>query len=294
MLRLKMTSGLLQNLREQSPADISLLNLLKTLLSRGNDDFSLFCQECLGQMVLSEKREMDSSFIKSRLTVALKQPISEEQATVLAAHFNYIIKQNSTLNLTRICDEQAGIVLHIEDSLTALPELNAAPRGELVDLGSGGGFPGIPLLVMTARTGTLIEATAKKAHVLWNFVKENGLEGKITVEAQRIEEVARIKGGCFAVATARAVSSLPALMELASPLLFEGGVLLAYKGNLTTAELDRARSLEKVLGMKVMGTRSFILSDGVTKRVLVQMGKKGVVRRTLPRRDGQAQHHPLA
>jgi 16S rRNA (guanine527-N7)-methyltransferase len=237
---------------------------------------------------------MDSGFVKTRLEATLNQSISEKQATLLAAHLDYLIKQNSTLNLTRICDEQTGIVLHIEDSLTALPELKTAPKGELIDLGSGGGFPGIPLLVMTLRTGTLVEATAKKARVLLKFVKENDLESKIAIEGQRIEEIARIKGGHFAVATARAVSSLPALMELSAPLLFEGGVLLAYKGNPTTAELDRARSLEELLGMEVAGIRSFTLSDGMTKRSLVRIIKKGEARRDLPRRDGQAQRHPLA
>jgi 16S rRNA (guanine527-N7)-methyltransferase len=237
---------------------------------------------------------MDSSFVKTRLEATLNQSINKEQATLLAAHFDYIIKQNNTLNLTRICDEQTGVVLHIEDSLSALPELKVAPEGELVDFGSGGGFPGIPLLIMSARIGTLVEATAKKARVLEQFVNENGLEGKITVEAQRVEEIARIKGGCFAVATARAVSSLPALMELASPLLFEGGVLIAYKGDLAAAELERARSLERLLGMEVTDVRSFTLSDGLTKRALVQIRKKGAGRRSLPRRDGQAQRHPLA
>jgi 16S rRNA (guanine527-N7)-methyltransferase len=237
---------------------------------------------------------MDADFIQTQLRGASGCSISKEQATLLAAHFNYIVKQNRKMNLTRICEEQSGISLHIEDSLTALSELKKAPEGELVDLGSGGGFPGIPLLVMTARSGTLVEATTKKARVLQEFIREHDLERRIVVEAQRVEEIARTKSNRFAVATARALSSLPALMELASPLLYEGGVLIAYKTDTVTAELDRARSLEGQLGMTLISTRSFTLSDGSTKRTIVQIKKTAPAKLPLPRRNGQAQRHPLA
>jgi 16S rRNA (guanine527-N7)-methyltransferase len=237
---------------------------------------------------------MDSQLIQRHLEESLRHPIGERQAALLLAHLDYIRECNKSLNLTAIRDEGQSLVLHLEDSLTALPELEAAPEGALVDLGSGGGYPGIPLAILSLRQTTLVEATKKKAQVLQNFIQQENLEPQISVEALRIEELARSQQAGFAVATARALSSLPALMELSAPLLQRGGVLLAYKGRLEEHELEHARSLENELGMKIVGVRSLVLSDGLSERKIVQIRKEAPASRPLPRRNGQAQRHPLA
>jgi 16S rRNA (guanine527-N7)-methyltransferase len=224
---------------------------------------------------------------------AFRNSLSEKQEKLLVEHLHFVIEQNKKLNLTSIGDEEQGRILHIEDSLAALPELEAAPSGSLIDLGSGAGFPGIPLAIVSQRDTTLVEATKKKAQVLKDFVQGKGLENQITVAALRAEELARRKTECFAVATARALSSLPALMELASPLLQIGGILVAYKGNVPESELNKAELLEKALGMTIGSIRSFTLSDGLTKRTIVQIVKTAYAEKQLPRRNGQAQNHPF-
>jgi 16S rRNA (guanine527-N7)-methyltransferase len=237
---------------------------------------------------------MKPKLVKERLEKALNCPISEEQAVLLNAHLAFVIEQNRNLNLTRIQDEEAGIVLHIEDSLHALSELNKAPNGPFVDLGSGAGFPGIPLAILSARNCTLVEATKKKAQFLQRFIQARVLEDQITIAAQRIEAFSQQKQGYFSVATVRALSSLPTLMELAAPLLQKDGVLLAYKGDLTQEEIERSHLVEETLGMTVRSIRSFVLSDNQSKRSIVLIQKKADAKRLLPRREGQAQHHPLA
>jgi 16S rRNA (guanine527-N7)-methyltransferase len=236
---------------------------------------------------------MDSQQIQCHIEKTLKRSISEKQANLLLAHFLYVQDQNKRLNLTRIQDEGKGLVLHIEDSLSALPELEGAPDGALVDLGSGGGYPGIPLAIVSGRPCTLVEATQKKAQVLQEFINGEGLGAQIRVEATRIEELARIRAARFAAASARALSSLPALMELAAPLLQEQGVLIAYKGRPEDQELEDARSLEHELGMRISDSRSFALSDGSTVRTIIPITKIAPALRPLPRRNGQAQRHPL-
>jgi 16S rRNA (guanine527-N7)-methyltransferase len=213
---------------------------------------------------------------------------------LLKAHLDYVLRQNESVNLTAIREKERAYIAHIEDSLTALPELEAAPPGTMVDMGTGGGFPGIPLSVVTGKNCVLVEATAKKAQILKDFVQAQGLEGQIAVQPLRIEELARQEGGIYAVATARALSSLPSLMELASPLLQEGGMLIAYKGRLEPEEVKRARTLEGILGMQVMGVRKLTLSDKISTRTLVSIQKVAQATRPLPRRNGQAQRHPLA
>jgi 16S rRNA (guanine527-N7)-methyltransferase len=237
---------------------------------------------------------MDVPDIRRQLEQALERPFRNEHVELLVTHLRYIIEQNQYLNLTRISDEEQGVLLHIEDSLTALPELEAAPAGALADLGSGAGFPGIPLAIMSGRDCTLVEKTQKKARVIQRFIEGSALAERVTVEALLAEELAKQRAEHFAVVVARALSSLPSLMELTAPLLQPDGILIAYKGDLTSEELARGRCLERELGMTITGSRSFVLSDGLSKRTLVCIQKTGKARRLLPRKLGQAQRHPLA
>jgi 16S rRNA (guanine527-N7)-methyltransferase len=237
---------------------------------------------------------MNTDGAREYLENHLQQPVSEEQAELLFKHLRYVIEQNTYLNLTSITDEETGFMLHVQDSLSALTEINDAPEGALVDIGTGGGFPGIPLAIMTGRPTTLVEATKKKAFVLTRFLEENGLQGTVNVLAERAEEVTLKLPGAFSVATARALSSLPSIMELAAPLLNPSGVLIAYKAQLPDDELKRAESLHTTLGMSVQKVRSFSLSDGITDRTIVILRKTGDSMVQLPRRNGLAQRHPLA
>jgi 16S rRNA (guanine527-N7)-methyltransferase len=220
--------------------------------------------------------------------------LNEQQLQLLESHLDYVLEQNQNLNLTAIREKERARIVHVEDSLTAVPELEAAPHGAMVDMGSGAGFPGIPLSVVTGRRCVLVEATTKKAQMLKGFIQAQGLEEQIAVQSLRVEELARQEGGIYAVATARALSSLPSLMELAAPLLQESGVLIAYKGRLEFEEVERARALEGVFGMKLTDIRGLMLSDKTSMRTLVSIQKTAQPSRPLPRRNGQAQRHPLA
>jgi 16S rRNA (guanine527-N7)-methyltransferase len=237
---------------------------------------------------------MKAKTLQEQLKNTLGCAISDHQAELLSAHLDFIIEKNKQLNLTSITDRESGQILHIEDSLVALSELEAAPQGMLVDIGSGGGFPGIPLALLTGRTTTLVEATNKKVLVLAQFIEENALEGIVSVLSERAEEVALKLPGAFSVATARALSSLPSIMELAAPLLNPSGVLIAYKAKLPDDELKRAESLQEKLGLSVQSVRSFVLSDGISYRTIVSFEKTDEPQVALPRRTGLAQNHPLA
>ena len=230
---------------------------------------------------------------QKQLPDVLKSMVSVEEEALLIGHLRFVLALNQKVNLTGIDDEESGLLLHIEDSMAALQEVNAAPEGRLVDLGSGGGFPGIPLAIMTGRETTLIEATDKKARILKKYLESAGLDGQVDIIASRIEEASKTIMGCFAVATARALSSLAAIMELASPLLMDEGVLVAYKGNITDAEMDGARKAEDYLGMELFSRRELLLSDGKTRREILVFIKKRPAKVSLPRRNGQAQRHPF-
>jgi len=229
---------------------------------------------------------------QKHLSKALNRTISMQETVLLLRHLRYILAANEITNLTSITSEEKGILLHVEDSLTALQEVDDAKAGKLVDLGSGGGFPGIPLAVVTRRETTLIEATQKKARALEKFVQESNMGERIKVKAKRIEEISKTEKDCFAVATARALAPLTAIMELAAPLLMRDGSLIAYKGNLTDCELQRARDTEDILGMELSSIRRLVLSDEITQRTLVVFRKTKEPTIDLPRRNGKAQQSP--
>ena len=238
--------------------------------------------------------EVNKREVQQILSETLSREINERETGLLIKHLSFVLEQNKKMNLTRIIDKESGVILHIEDSLTALQEIDRAPSGKMVDLGSGGGFPGIPLAIVTGRETTLVESTSKKAKVLEEFIQSNDMNTKIEVAAMRIEELSLYKKNQYMVATARALSSLTAILELASPLLMIGGLVIAYKGRLSEVELESAIRLNTLLGMELLTRRKLILSDGKTRREIIVFKKIGPAQIQLPRRVGQAQKNPLS
>ena len=219
--------------------------------------------------------------------------VKEDRERLLMDDLHAIMDVNKTMNLTRILSEEGGIVLHLEDSLTGLPYIGDAPEGLYADLGTGGGFPGIPLCIMTGRKTLLVDSVKKKVTALDGVAGNLGLGDLIDVYAGRIEDLAKERKGQFSVLTARALSSLPSLMELASPLLFEGGLLICYKSHLSDEERNHALSLEDKLGLKCIHEDTFTLSDGETTRCMFVMQKFKDAEVKLPRKTGLAQKRPL-
>lgn len=219
--------------------------------------------------------------------------LGKEEQELIAKHLALVLEKNKTLNLTRIDTVDEGMLLHVEDSLAALDEVNAAPAGDLADIGSGGGYPGIPLAVATGRKTLLVDARLKKANVLEEIVDELGLSEQVSVYAGRAELLARAQKECYAVVTARALAKLPVIMELASPLLSMGGWLVCYKANVENAEYNDAKRVAPMTGLDLVSDREFVLSDGETHRRILCFEKRRKPQAKLPRKEGYAQKHPL-
>ena len=215
-----------------------------------------------------------------------------EQRKLLDLHLELVLKENERSNLTRIIDWQQGQLLHIEDSLVGLQEFKEAPSGRAADLGSGGGFPGIPLAIASGRQIVLVDSVAKKTTALDRMIEKLGLEGQVSTYTGRSEELALEMSGLFSVITARALSSLPSLLELAVPLLSLGGQLICYKAAIEQEELEQAACLEKKLGMKLVSLRTTQLSDNETSRTILVYEKVREPLVSLPRRPGMAQKRP--
>lgn len=207
-------------------------------------------------------------------------------------YMSSVLEVNKTLNLTRIEDSEEARLLHIEDSLSGLKELDNAPEGRYVDLGSGGGFPGVPLAIASGRETLLVDSVKKKMAAVQSIIDALGLPSVSTYDG-RIEDLSTQQREQFSAATARALAKLSVLMELASPLLKQGGVLICYKAQLSEEELDKALKLQSYLGMKLKSDREFLLSDNVTHRRIIVFEKVKQPGLKLPRRIGLAQKKPL-
>jgi len=214
-----------------------------------------------------------------------------EQVSALERHLQLVANANASFNLTTIPSEQS-VALHVMDSIAALPFLTTAPAGEFADLGSGAGFPGIPLAVLTGRHLTLVESVKKKAVFLESVIGELRLEA--TVRGVRAEELAGERPGAFAAVTARAVSSLPSLVELAAPLLAQDGLLICLKGAPDESELDRGDVVARRCGMTRVETVQVEVPGVEARRTIVVYRRKGSPGVSLPRRNGMAQRQPLA
>ena len=172
---------------------------------------------------------------------------------MIAAHLRLLDAWNPAINLTRVIDPRERATRHLLDSLVAVPHLDGllpSQGGRVADLGSGGGFPGVPLAARLlardeTRTLTLIESIGKKARFLDAVAAASGLAPRLRVAHSRAEELATRDGATFDLVTARAVAPLSELIRLAAPLLLPSGSLVAWKraGEGWDAELRTAESL---------------------------------------------------
>jgi 16S rRNA (guanine527-N7)-methyltransferase len=215
--------------------------------------------------------------------------VDHEQATLISAHVDMVYEANERMNLTRVPWEAAAQV-HVADSLSGLLEMQESPPGPWADIGSGAGFPGIPLCVMSGRHVDLVESVGKKAAVLSTVAEHLCLDASIL--GCRAEEAAESSPARWSAVSARAVAPLAALVELSAPMLMEGGILVCWKGALTRAENEAGDRAGGLVGMTSMSARGFLM-DGGAERVIAVYRKTGQPSLRLPRRPGSAQHAPL-
>ena len=215
---------------------------------------------------------------------SLAARLTPEAQAAIDGHVRLLLAWAPAINLTAIRYPACVALRHVVDSLTGLPFILGA--NSFLDLGSGGGFPGLPLAAAAPTVeALLVESIAKKARFLSTVVEATGLGPRVRVAADRAEALAALPAnrGRWPVVTARAVGSLPTLVELALPLLRPGGRLVAWKRGDTAAEVAEARrALPRFGGASVELVPSQI--DGLPGHILVVVTKRGHARR-VPARD---------
>ncbi len=229
------------------------------------------------------------------LRLDLPQPV----VSGLVDHLRLLLAWNQSINLSAIRTADAAVREHILDSLTAVPILRERGLEAVLDLGSGGGYPGLPLaLALPARRTLLVESVAKKAAFLSAAAGVLATEappatGEIEVFNGRAEVLAgdRRHRERWPAVVARAIAALPELAEIALPLLAPGGVLVAWKRRPLDAELLAAGPAIELLG----GSPPVILPvslAGLEDHVLVVVEKVGPTPAGYPRDPAQRRRQP--
>jgi 16S rRNA (guanine527-N7)-methyltransferase len=181
---------------------------------------------------------------------SLGSPVTPDALSAIDGHIRLLLAWTEAINLTAIREPAEVAVRHVLDSLAALPVLRDRGIRRLLDIGSGGGFPGFPLAAaLDAERALLVDSVGKKVRFLQTVVAATGLEQRVGAERARAEHLAhdgRDRGAWPAV-TARAVASLADLVEVGLPLVAPGGVLVAWKGPSLDAELAAARPVLRAL-----------------------------------------------
>lgn len=226
---------------------------------------------------------MISNYIKNALNIEL----SESQKEKFSVYCEFLQAENEKYNLTAITETAQIWEKHFADSIlgACAIEQNAA----LCDVGSGAGFPSVPLKIIRGDIDiTLVDSLEKRI----NFTKE--LCAKIGVEASffhaRAEDFAKTHSEQFDVAVARAVAPLPILLEYTAQIVKIDGTVLAYKTDL--AELDSAKTAEKLLGLIFEKSFDFVLPD-TSKRCIMVFRKVASTPAKYPRGQNKPRKSPL-
>ncbi len=234
-------------------------------------------------------------FVRDDLT-RLDLVLSDEQLARLDFYLTHLLETNQHMNLTAVRESEAAWRRLIIDSLTILPWMASIPAdARVIDVGSGGGMPGIPLAIARPDLGvTLLEATGKKAKFLESCVAKVPLPN-VKVLASRAETAGQDKAHRqqYDVAVCRAVGPLRELLEYTLPLVKVGGVLLAMKGPSLEKELEDASDALHRLGAGEVQVFDAYPPGFEINTVVVQVTKQHQTHKQYPRAPGVPRMEPL-
>lgn len=206
-----------------------------------------------------------------------------------------LMEWNERINLTSITDSTGIYTKHFLDSLSCIKAMREKPPKNLIDVGTGAGFPGIPLkIAIPGLKVTLVESIGKKTDFCKHIIEKLNLKD-IDVIQTRAEELARLPEyrEKFDCAAARAVAGMPALVEYLLPFARVGGMMLAQKGESGPLEVQQAEKAIHLLGGRLRHIKKINLPRIVEDRYLISIDKVSTTPEKYPRRTGVPLKTPI-
>lgn len=192
--------------------------------------------------------------------------ITAEMSEKLVKLCDFMVEYNKNVNLTSITDFEEVVVKHFVDSVLPFFMVDIPQGSSFIDVGTGAGFPALPLLVVRPDLkGTLCDSLNKRCVYLELVCKEIGVKAEI-IHA-RSEELGRKKRECFDFATARAVAAMPVLSEYCVPFVKVGGSFIALKS--VNEDIDSAAGAVAKLGGEISLIKDYTIPNGDSRRLVV-------------------------
>ena len=207
-------------------------------------------------------------------------------------YYDFLVIENEKYNLTAITNKEEVFIKHFEDSLLMDQVIDLNKDIKICDVGSGAGFPGIPLKICYPNIElTIVEPTKKRVNFLTMLCEK--LDIDVEIINDRVENIAQEFEEKFDIVTARAVANTNILLELLVKICKIDGKIILYKGDKAQDELAGASQAIKTLGLKVDNVSNFELNKGQGKRSLVVLTKKEKTSFKYPRRYAEILRKPL-
>lgn len=219
--------------------------------------------------------------------------LGEEEISRFDMLAERLIEQNKTMNLTAITEPDEVVIKHFVDSISLLSAVTPEEGAKVLDLGTGAGFPGIPLLICRPDIKlTMVDSTAKKLRYVASTVEALGLNAE-TLHS-RAEEAGKQPEyrEQYDIVCSRAVAALNLLCEYCLPFVKVGGVFAAMKSAKADEEIALAKNALKTLGGKIIDKKTFTLSDG-GERTIIIIKKVSQIPPKYPRPSAQIAKKPL-
>lgn len=238
-----------------------------------------------------EKEEFSNKLKDSMKKINIE--ITEKQVDDFYNYMNLLLEWNEKINLTAITEENDIILKHFVDCGTILKYIK--DNSSIIDIGTGAGFPGIPLKILNNSLKiTLMDSLNKRIIFLNNVIDELKLSNIEAIHA-RAEELARNKNyrEKYDISTSRAVANLSTLSEYMLPFVKKDGIAISMKGSNIDEELNNSKKAIKILGGKIEKIDNFNLADTDNLRNIIILRKKEKTPKEFPRKAGKPSKEPI-
>lgn len=221
--------------------------------------------------------------------------LSAQQIDQFLQYYEILVEWNQVMNLTAITEYEEVIAKHFLDSLAAVKVCDLTGEKKVIDIGTGAGFPGIPLKIAFPELDiVLLDSLNKRIKFLNEVIEKLGLS-KIRTIHGRAEDYAKQKEyrEQFDLCVSRAVANLSTLSEYCLPYVKIGGRFIPYKSGKIDEEVKQAEKAVKILGGKIMDVVKFQLGDTDMERSFVLIDKKVATGKKYPRKAGLPAKEPI-